>query len=101
MKWVACLVVMLAGVSPARAAEQPRASVVRAVQIVQDGGITRVTIDADGPLPIPLHEPLTDPPRIYFDFEGVTHKVTGPTASTSGGVVRRARVALRQVSPNV
>jgi hypothetical protein len=63
--------------------------------------MTRVTIDADGPLPLPLHEPLQDPPRIYFDLEGVTHKIKGATAGQTGSAVRRVRVALRQVSPMV
>ena len=95
------LVVMLAGLTPARAAEQSAGTVVRAVQIVEDGGVTRVTIEADGPLPLPLHESLSNPPRIYFDLEGVTHKVRATTAAPGRGVVSRVRVALRQVSPNV
>ena len=64
-------------------------------QIVEDGGITHVTIEADGPLPLPLSESLNNPPRISFDLPGVTHKLQATTAAQRGGLVSRVRVALR------
>ena len=97
----AYLVVMLMGLSPARANAQPTGAVVRGIQIVEDGGITRVTIDADGPLPLPMSESLENPPRIFLDLAGVTHKVPGTTVAQSGGVVTRVRVALNSASPRV
>lgn len=97
----AFLVVMLMGLTPARAVAQPTGAVVRAIQIVEDGGVTRVTIDADGPLPLPMSETLDNPPRIFLDLAGVTHKVPGTTAASGGGVVRRVRVALNSASPRV
>ena len=96
MKCGACLiVVMLTGLTPAVAARQSTSTVVRSIQVVENGGITHVTIDANGPLPLPLSEPLKDPPRIYFDLPGVTHKVSATTVVQRGGVVSRVRVALR------
>ena len=86
---------MLTGLTPADAARQPRGTVVRSIQVVENGGITHVTIDADGPLPLPLSESLQNPPRIYFDLAGVTHKVSATTVVQRGGVVGRVRVALR------
>ena len=99
MKCGACFVV-LTGLTLVRPAEQSTGSVIRAIQIAEDGGITRVTIEADGPLPIPRSASLTDPPRIYFDLEGVTH-TRGTTVAERGGVVSRVRVALRTASPKV
>lgn len=93
------LVVVFTALTPARAAAQPADTVVRAIQIVEDGGITRVTIDAEGPLPLPRSGSLSDPPRIYFDLAGVTHNIRGTTAAQSGGVVSRVRVALHAASP--
>jgi hypothetical protein len=93
--------VVIAGLTPARAAGQPTGAVVRAIQIVEDGGITRVTIDADGTLPLPLPKSLENPPRIFLDLAGVTHKIRGTTAAQGGGVVSRVRVALNTVSPPV
>ena len=101
MKCGAYFVVMLTGLTPARAAEQSTGSVVRAIQITEDGGITRVTIEADGPLPLPRSASLNDPPRIYFDLEGVTHAIRGTTVAQRGDVVSRVRVALRTASPIV
>lgn len=101
MKCGAYLVVMLTGLTPARAAEQSTGSVVRAIQIAEDGGITRVTIEADGPLPLPRSASLKDPPRIYFDLEGVTDTISETTVAQRGGVVSRVRVALRTASPKV
>ena len=75
------VVVMLTALTPARAAAQPTDTVVRAIQIVDDGGITRVTIAADSPLPLPRSGSLNDPPRIYFDL-------TGRMAALRGLVVR-------------
>jgi hypothetical protein len=101
-KYVAGLVVaMLTGLTPAHGAAQSSGSVVRAIQIVEEGGLTRVTIDADGPLPVPLSESLNNPPRIFFDLAGVTHKIKGPTVTNGGGVVRRVRIALHEASPPV
>ena len=92
---------MITGLTPARATGQPPGTVVRAIQIVEDGGITRVIIDADGALPHPLPQTLKDPPRIYLDLAGVTHKIRGTTVAQPGGVVSRVRVALNTTSPAV
>jgi len=93
--------VMIAGLTPARAAGQPTGAVVRGIQIVEEGAITRVTIDAEGALPLPVPKSLEDPPRIYLDLAGVTHKIRGTTAAQRGGVVSRVRVALYTISPPV
>ncbi len=100
-KCVAYLVVVLMGLMPTRAVGQSTGTVVRAIQIVEDGGITRVTIDADGPLPLPSSESLTNPARIFLDLAGVTPKVRATTVAQSGGVVSRVRVALHAASPRV
>ena len=72
---------MLTGLTPVRAAEQSTGTVIRAIQIAEDGGITHVTIEADGPLPLPRSAALNNPPRIYFDLPGVTHTITGTTVA--------------------
>jgi hypothetical protein len=95
------VVVMITGLTPARAAAQPAGAVVRAIQIVEDGGVTRVTIEADGTLPLPLPQSLDGPPRIYLDLAGVTHKIKGTTVAPRGGVVSRVRIALHTNSPAV
>ena len=94
----AYLVVMLAGVTPVGAAQQAAGTVVRAIRIADDAGITRVTIDADGPLPLPRSESLNGPPRIFFDFAGVTHKLPATIAARST-FVRRSRIGLHPGSP--
>jgi hypothetical protein len=93
----AYLVVMLAGVTPVGAAQQA-GTVVRAIKIADEAGITRVTIDADGPLPLPRSESLNGPPRIFFDFTGVTHKLPATIAARSI-FVRRSRIGLHPGNP--
>ena len=95
------VVIMLTGLTPARAAAQSTGTVVRAIQIVEESGITHVTIEADGPLPLPHSESLNNPPRIFFDLPGVTYKFRSTTVPQGGGVVSRVRVALRPGSPPV
>jgi hypothetical protein len=95
----AYLVVLVAGLTPA-AAQQSTVTVVRAIRIADENGLTRVTIDADGPLPLPQSESLNAPPRIFFDLTGVTHKVPATIAARSA-FVKRVRVGLRSSSPAV
>ena len=88
------IVVMVAGLVPAPAFGQSPGTVIRAIQVVANGSVTHVTVDADGPLPLPQTESLTNPPRIYFDLPGVNHKVKA-TSAARGGAVSRVRVGLR------
>jgi hypothetical protein len=97
---VSCVLVALMGVSAAGFGEQSTGAVVRGIQVVEDGGVTRVTIDADGPLPLPRSESLDNPPRIYFDLAGVNHKA-GAAEARRGGVVTGVRIALRSANPQV
>ncbi len=93
------VVVMLAALTPARATAQT-AVVIRAIEIAESGGVTNVTIVANGPLPLPSPASLNDPPRIFFDLPGVTHQIKGGAAvAQDGGVVRGVRVALRTANP--
>ncbi len=94
-------VVMLAGLTSARAAEQPAATVIRGIQIIEEGGVTHVIIDANGPLPLPLSEPLNDPPRIFLDLAGVSPRVRATTLAPKGAVVSRVRVAQFSLNPQV
>lgn len=77
-----------------------RATVVRAVQVEAGDGTSRVVMHADGPLPEPLAGVLDDPPRIYFDFPGVTAATRG-RAAAADPFIRRVRVALHQDAPLV
>ena len=86
---------LMAAPAPVRAAEQPSGTVIRAIQIITDGPVTRVIVDADGPLPLPRSDALTNPPRIYFDLAGVTHNLKGTTFVPKGGVVSGVRIGLR------
>ena len=93
------VVVMLAALTPARATAQS-SIVIRSIEIADSGGVTNVTIVADGPLPLPSPASLNDPPRIFFDLPGVSHQIKGGAAvAPDGGVVRGVRVALRTANP--
>jgi hypothetical protein len=72
----------------------------RAVRVVavSSGGSTRVILEAEGPLPVPLSGAVDGPPRIYLDLNGVR---PGPTArfAESSALVVRVRVALHSANP--
>ena len=95
------IVGMFAGLTPVASAEQSTGVVLQSVQTVDEGGRTLVTIQADGPLPMPTHDLVDGPPRIYLDLTGVRPKTAGMREILALGAVRRARVALHSINPNV
>jgi hypothetical protein len=88
-------------IGPVPAGAQSTGAVLRSIQTVEEGGMAVVTIEADGPIPLPTSNSLDDPPRIYLDLAGVTPDTRGTSAAPGRGVVRGVRVALRSASPRV
>jgi hypothetical protein len=70
------------------------------VRLMVGDGSTSVILSADGALPSPKVGVLSDPPRIYLDFPGVTAATEGIRAD--GDLrVRGVRVAVNQSRPLV
>jgi hypothetical protein len=95
------IVGILAGLAPVASAEQSPGTVLQSVLTVEEGGRTLVTIQADGPLPMPTHDLVDRPPRIYLDLTDVRPKATVALGTPAVGIVARARVALHSVNPTV
>jgi hypothetical protein len=70
------------------------------VVIAPEGDHTTVTIEADGPLPVPTVGQLEAPPRFFMDFAGVSATTRGGAAQEGAHVVR-VRVALFSSQPRV
>jgi hypothetical protein len=73
---------------------------VRAVRLVSEGAAASITVEADGPLPLPRVGVLSDPPRIYLDFVGVVAATEGLRAD-GNPVIRGVRVAMNGTDPLV
>jgi hypothetical protein len=97
--WLAVLAI--AGSTHASAAQTATGVLLRSVEVTVEGGMTVVTVEADGALPAPTLHSLDGPPRIYFDLTGVSPKSAGTTQVPGTGAVSRARVALNSENPNV
>jgi len=82
-------------------AQTPPVAVVRSVQVTEEAGVTVVTIQADGPLPVVTPRTMDGPPRVYFDLPGVVPERAGMTYARGAGVVDRARFALNSAKPLV
>ncbi|MEO8680814.1 MAG: hypothetical protein ABI665_17315 [Vicinamibacterales bacterium] len=94
------VVLAFAALTPLSAAAQS-GTVLQSVQAVADGGMTLVIIQADGALPVPTHNFLDSPPRIYLDLSGVRPRIKGTPETAAGGAVTRARVGLYSANPDV
>lgn len=83
----------------AQSAREGSGPELKAIRVVATaGGQTTVVIEGSGALPEPVTGVLDAPPRIYLDFKGVRPALE-IAVSGSDSLVRRARVALRTVSP--
>jgi hypothetical protein len=71
---------------------------VHSVRVTSEDSVTAVVVAADGALPLPRVGVLSDPPRIYLDFNGIATTTFG---KGGGGttLVRGVRVAINQVDP--
>lgn len=74
--------------------------ILTSVQVLRDGRTALVSIEADGPLPLPATGMLDSPPRFFLDFPGVIAGTRG-TAGDGPPLVSRVRVALHSASPPV
>lgn len=74
--------------------------ILTSVQVLRDGRTALVSIEADGPLPLPATGVLDSPPRFFLDFPGVIAGTRG-TAGDGPPLVSRVRVALHSASPPV
>ena len=61
---------------------------------MSDGGTIIVVIEANGPLPIPVQGFVENPPRMFFDFQGVVPRRRSVVVGPGFGVVRQTRMAL-------
>ena len=83
-------VLAFASLTQVSAAQSAERAILQSVQTAVQGDLTIVTIAADGPLPQPLSGEPDAPPRIFFDFTGVTPKAWEK--------IPRCRAAARQAS---
>jgi hypothetical protein len=90
---LAALAIMASGVLASRPSLQT-------VRVIVGDGATSVVLSADGALPSPKVGVLTDPPRIYLDFPGISAATEGVRAS-GDLLVRGVRVAVNQSQPLV
>jgi hypothetical protein len=101
--WLALLA--LSGMPHVSAAQPGASPTLRSVEATVEGGVTVVTVAADGPLPAPVSGIAeTPPPRVFFDFTGVNPLpgVAGRMIRLPGaGAVTGVRVALYSMSPTV
>lgn len=95
------VVVTLTGLTPVSVATQSTGTILQSVQAVEEGGRILVTLQANGPLPLPTFDLVDGPPRIYLDLAGVRPQTAGTPAGPPGGVVTRTRVALHSASPSI
>src|SRR4029453_954718 len=72
---------------------------IQSVLTMSDGGTIVVVIEANGPLPMPIPGFAENPPRRFFDFQGVSPTRKTIVNSPGFGVVRQTRTAL--YAPNV
>ena len=87
----ACLVAAIAAASTPSAQTLPE---LQSVLTLSDGGIITVVIEANSALPMPTAGSAENPPRLFFDFAGVTPRRRGMQTSPGYGIVRQTRVAL-------
>jgi hypothetical protein len=100
------VVLAFSGIAHVSAAQPGAAPTLRSVQTAVEGGVTIVTIVADGPLPAPASGVAEKPPaRLFFDLIGVNPLPGGHVGRMirlpGAGAVSRVRVARFSASPNV
>lgn len=95
------MVVTLLALQAAAGAQRPTETVLKSVQVAVEDGLTVVTIDADGALPLARGHSLEGPARIYFDLPGVGPMASGTTTVPGAGVVTRVRISLNSLAPTV
>jgi hypothetical protein len=81
-------------------AQGVRATSLQTVQVVQDSGVSIVTLEADGPLPDPIVGEALDPPRFFLDFPDIVPDTRGATSESDPRLLR-VRVALNSTEPRV
>ena len=94
------IVVITAGWPAQATAQTAGATAIRAISTSTSGSTVMVTIEGTGTLPLPTSGATDEPPRIFFDFPGVTLKAPAVTASTDPRI-RRIRSAVNSVRPLV
>lgn len=84
----------------ARAQQAPDVSIT-AIRIdrVMLGAV--ITVEANGPLPVPEVGVVDGPPRIFFDLPGVDTKTRRVAAPADDPFVRRVRAALNRLAPKM
>jgi len=75
-------------------------TMLRSVRFDPEPDGVAMTIEANGPLPLPRVGVLADPPRVYIDLAGVAPG-TSAIVESSNALVRRVRVAVNQPDPLV
>ena len=102
--WGALSIVVITSGWPAEATAQTAgAMAIRAITMSTSGpsgSTVVVTIEGTGTLPLPTSGAADEPPRIFFDFPGVTLKAPAVIASTDPRI-RRIRSAVNSVRPLV
>jgi AMIN domain len=92
-------VVVAAGVETAPGAAQAAGTTaIRRIAIATRGPAAVVTIEGSGNLPLPTPGFADEPPRLFFDFPGVTLAAPRMTSSTDPRI-RRIRAAVHSASP--
>lgn len=90
---VALAALILSSLVPGSALGRQAVPKLLSVRTVNEGGTIAVIIDANGTLPMPVDGSVENPPRLFFDFEGVLPARTGVVTTPGAGVVRQTRVA--------
>ena len=102
--WGALSIVVITSGWPAKATAQTAgAMAIRAITMSAsgpNGSTVVVTIEGTGTLPLPTSGAADEPPRIFFDFPGVTLKAPAVIASMDPRI-RRIRSAVNSVRPLV
>jgi hypothetical protein len=75
-------------------------TMLRSVRFDPEPDGVAMTIEANGPLPLPRVGVLADPPRVYIDLAGVAPG-TSAIVESFNALVRRVRVAVNQPDPLV
>ena len=100
---VLSIVVITSGWPAAATAQTAGAIAIRAITMSTSGprgSTVIVTIEGTSTLPLPTSGAADDPPRIFFDFPGVTLRAPAVIASTDPRI-RRIRSAVNSVRPLV
>ena len=82
------------------AAQAARTAAIRRIAIATRGPAVVVTIEGSGNLPLPAAGFAEEPPRLFFDFPGVTLAAPRMTTSTDPRI-RRIRAGVHSAAPLV